>query len=297
MVHAGPNTLKADCGATVREALDFLAASHQELYVLPNYSYVCLGTTFFVPIHGSAVDFSTVADTICRVILYDPESDRIVTAARDNDYFIDNLYNAKSRLILLRLCLIAKPKSRYFVHKQTLTNPSAGDVLGALRDPGATNVEIRQAQAASATVTVSRYYRELGATSVPALELPRDALGRLWDCLEENPLTSCLMHAVGRHVVWHAELFLTAEDFPVFWQTRDQLPLRKLQLRSIRRDGLTHSPFRDQDCVSVDLFVFRRHRRRFQEYLAQTLPAVQTNPGKHSNQVAHASPDIAFRNS
>ena len=44
MVHAGPHTLKADCGATVRNALDFLARNDQELYVVPNYSYVCLGT-------------------------------------------------------------------------------------------------------------------------------------------------------------------------------------------------------------------------------------------------------------
>ena len=65
--------------------LDFLAGNHQELYVVPNYSYVCLGTSFFVPIHGSAVDYSTVADTICRVVLYDPDSDRIISAARDDD--------------------------------------------------------------------------------------------------------------------------------------------------------------------------------------------------------------------
>jgi hypothetical protein len=59
----GADTIRADCGATVRQALDFLARSGQELYVIPNYSYVCLGTAFFVPIHGSAADFSTVADT------------------------------------------------------------------------------------------------------------------------------------------------------------------------------------------------------------------------------------------
>ena len=137
------------------------------------------------------------------------------------------------------------------------------DILGALRDRDATNVEIRQAHAASAKVTVSKYYKELGDTLRAALELPRDALGRLWDRLEENPLTAYLMHAVGRHVVWHAELFIKPDDFAVFWETHRQLPLRKLQLRYISRDGLTHSPFRDEDCVSVDLFMFRRHRLRF----------------------------------
>jgi hypothetical protein len=282
MVRAGPNRLKADCGATVRNALDFLAAGNQELYVVPNYSYVCLGTAFFVPIHGSAVDFSTVADTICRVVLYDPQSDRIISTTRDGTAFIEHVYNQQSRVVVLRLCLLPKPKSSYFVRHETLKNPSAGDLLVALRDHSATNVEIRQAHAASAKVRVSRYFKELGNSSAPALELPRDALGRLWDRLEENPLTSYLMHAVGRHVVWHAELFLTEPDFALFWRTHDQLPLRKLQLRYIRRDGMTHSPFRDEDCVSVDLFMFRRHRFRFQEYLKNMLSTVRTNPGKHS---------------
>ena len=125
----GPDTLKADCGATVRDALDFLARNDQELYVVPNYSYVCLGTAFFVPIHGSAVDFSTVADTICRVVLYDPESDRIISAARDDPAFIEHVYNQRSRVVVLRLYLLAKPKSSYFVHHETLKNPSAGDLL------------------------------------------------------------------------------------------------------------------------------------------------------------------------
>ena len=283
MVHVGATGLKADSGATVRDALDFLATYQQELYVVPNYSYVCLGTSFFVPIHGSAVDYSTVADTICKAVLYDPDSDRILSATRDDAAFRENVYNPRSRVVVLRLHLLAKPKSRYYVHRETLENPSAGDLMGALRDPGATNVEIRQSHAGSEKVTVSRYYNDLAETSAPALELPRDALGRLWDRLEENPVTSFLMHALSRHVAWHTELFFTPEEFARFWRTHDQLPLRKIQLRSIRRDGLPNSPFRDEDCVSADLFLFRRNRTRFLDYLKTTFPTVRTNPGKHSH--------------
>ncbi len=280
---SGRQTLKADCGATVRQSLDFLATHGKELFVVPNYSYVSLGTAFFVPIHGSAVDYSTVADTIRRVVLYDPESDRVIAADRDEPAFIDHVYNLNSSAVALRLYLLTKPKTAYFVHHETWENPSAGDIFGALADRGATNVEIRQAHSASSTVKVSRYYNDPGEASAPALELPRDALGRLWDRLEENPITSYLMHAVGRHVVWHAELFLTFQEFELFWRTHARLPLRKVQLRYLRRDGLTHSPFRDEDRVSADLFLFRWHRLRFQEYLKNTLPTVRTNPGKHSN--------------
>src|SRR5262249_34907768 len=61
IVRVAPNEIKADCGATIRKARDFLAEAGQELHVLPNCSYVCLGTAFFVPIHGSASDYATVA--------------------------------------------------------------------------------------------------------------------------------------------------------------------------------------------------------------------------------------------
>ena len=56
VVRAGPDCVRADCGATIRNARDFLTTTGQDLYVIPNYSYVCLGTAFFVPIHGSAAD-------------------------------------------------------------------------------------------------------------------------------------------------------------------------------------------------------------------------------------------------
>ena len=229
----------------------------EELYVVPNYSYVSLGTAFFVPVHGSAVDYATVADTITRVVLYDPDRDRIVSAAT-------------SRSRLRRECLQLaipgrgpaplpprKKKSRYYVRRETLTDATAADLLAALRDREATNVEIRQGHAASPRVTVSRYYTDLDGATGTALELPRDALGRLWDRLEENPVTSFLMHALSRHVAWHTELFFTPAEFEAFWRTHAQVALRKLQLRYIRRDGMPHSPFRDEDRVSADLFLFR----------------------------------------
>ena len=282
VVMTGSGMLKADCGATVRTALDYLAVSGKELPVVPNYSYVCLGTSFFVPIHGSAADFSTIADTITRVLLYDPARDLLISATRDETGFQEHVYNLTTDVLLLRLYLQAKPKSRYFVHRQVLQNPSGEELLNALRDNRATNVEIRKSRASSDAATVSKYYNDPGEAGIPVLELPRDTLGRLWDQLEENAVTSFLMHALTRHFAFHLELFFSAEDFAVFWKTHRTLPLRKIQLRYIRRDGLPHSAFRDQDCVAVDLFMFRRHRRRFEAYLKKTFTVVRTNPGKHS---------------
>ncbi|WP_165074706.1 hypothetical protein [Paludisphaera rhizosphaerae] len=282
-VHARPGVMKADSGATIRRAKDYLGGRGEELYVMPNYSYVALGTAFFVPIHGSAVDYATVADTILRVVLYDPDQDRIIVADRDDAAFRENVYNPRSRAVLLRLCLRTRPRSSYYVRSETTKGLGGRELLAALRDRDAANVEVRQANAASDKVTVSRYYTKATGPSAAALESPRDALGRLWDRLEENPITSYLMHALSRRVAWHTELFLTPAEFERFWTTHDQVPLRKIQLRYIYRDGMPHSPFRDEDCVSADLFLFRLDKPKFDAYMAKHLPNVRFNPGKHSN--------------
>ena len=155
-------------------------------------------------------------------------------------------------------------------------------LLTALRDQRATNVEVRKAQASSSKVQLCKYYNDPGAAQSPVLELPRDSLGRLWDRLEENALTSYLFHALTRYLAWHVELFFTAEEFASFWATHQTVPLRKIQLRYLRRDGFTHSPFRDQDCVSADMFMLRKHRVAFETYLQRTFAVVRSNPGKHS---------------
>jgi hypothetical protein len=279
---AGPDVLRADCGTTVRKALDFLAGAGLELPVVPNYSYVALGTAFFVPIHGSAADFSTIADTITRVVLYDPVRDRTIDATRDEPDFREHVYNLRSEVVLLGLYLKVKPRSRYYVRRETLCGPTSADILEALRDGKASNVEIRKSSAARDEVTVARYYKDPGEAPSPVLELPRDALGRLWDRLEENPVTSFLMHALTRHFAWHVELFFTEDELATFWEGHRRLPLRKLQLRYIRRDGMPHSPFREHDCVSIDLFLLRWHKERFDAYLRETFPVVRFNPGKQS---------------
>jgi hypothetical protein len=252
------------------------------MYVVPNYSYVCLGTAFFVPIHGSASDYSTVAETIDHVILYDPATDRLIAASRKQPAFREHLYQLTSDVLLLRLRLRVKQKSRYFVHREELERPSAAMLLAALGDRQAANVEVRKGSANSRKVGLSRYYTGEAPADSPALELPRDTLGRLWDRLEENPITSFLMHAATRYFAWHVELFFTAEEFARFWESHESLPLKKIQLRYIRRDGFPNSPFRDHDCISVDTFLLRRHRRKLEAYLSRTFPVVRLNPGKHS---------------
>jgi len=282
IVRIGTNVIKADCGATIRKALDFLAGAGQELYVIPNYSYVCLGTAFFIPIHGSAADFSTVAETITSVVLYDPVRDRLLAATRDEPAFREHVYNLRSEVLLLRLRCRVKPKSKYYVRRMECENPGSAQLLDDLRDTRATNVEIRKASASGRRVRVNKYYNDPGAAESPVLELPRDALGRVWDRMEENALTSFVLHALTRYFAWHVELFFTAEEFATFWETHRAVPLRKIQLRYIRRDGFPHSPFCEHDCVSADMFMLRRHRRRFEDYLKRTFTTVRANPGKHS---------------
>jgi hypothetical protein len=271
-----------DTGVTIRRAMDLLGPAGKELPVLPNYSYVSLGTAYFIPIHGSASTLSTVAETIDKVLLYDPERDRCIMAGRDNPAFAHYLYNLSATVLLLRVYLQTKDKSRYFVKHVESANPSSQEILDCFHDKKASNVEVRKAGSAAPRVTISRYYTDQAGGGGAALELPRDALGRLWDRLEENPITSALFHGLTRTLAYHVELFLSEQQFATFWETHRALPILKIQLRYIHKDGFPNSPFRDSDCVSADLFMRKKHKEVFDAYLREKLSAVKLNPGKHS---------------
>lgn len=270
-----------DAGATLHQAIDVVGRSGKEFYVLPNYSYVSVGTAFFVPIHGSASDYSTLGDTIDRVLLYDPAEDRLVSARRDDPAFSECIYNLRRDCLLLRLRFRLKDKSVYFRKHTRRVNPTGAELLALLQDTGASNVEIRKGKAAGDSVDVYQYYTS-STGDAAAEEFPRDALGKLWDRLEANPITAYVFHALTRWLAFHVEAFFSPEEFVRFWETHRTLPVVKFQLRYIKRDGLPHSPFLRHDCVSADMFMLRKHKPEFEAYIKENFRAVQFNPGKHS---------------
>jgi hypothetical protein len=276
------NKATFDAGVTVRQATDVLSRAGKEFYVVPNYSFVTLGTTFFVPIHGSAGEVSTMADTIERVLLYDPAADRFRAAARGSPAFDQHVFNQAGAALLLRLTVRVKDKARYFLARETLAAPAGPALLAALRDPRPANVEIRKAKAASPTADVYRYYTQGGPGDGAALEFPRDRVGRVWDRIEANRVAAALFHAFMRRYGYHVELFFSAAEFAAFWDTHGRLPIAKIQLRYIKRDAYPHSPFREHDCVSADLFMLRKHKAAFERYVRATVPAARFNPGKPS---------------
>jgi hypothetical protein len=269
-----------DAGVTLHRVAEVLGAVGRQLYVVPNYSYVSVGTAYFIPIHGSASKYTTIAETIEKVVLYDPEHDRFLASRRGVPAFAETLYNLSASLLLVRLVVRTREKTPHFLRKENMVNPASQEILAYFHDNRPTNVEIRKAGAAAPTVQVYQYFTEKGSSEQPALELPRDALGRLWDRLEENRVASFLFHKLMRCLAYHCELFLSEPEFARFWETHRSLPIRKIQLRFIRRDGWPHSPFRDHDCISVDLFMLKKNRKRFESYVKETLPTARTNPGK-----------------
>jgi hypothetical protein len=273
--------VKVDAGTTIRDVVTGLRRLEKELFVTPNYSYVSIGTSYFVPIHGSASSFSTIGETIDKVILYDPHLDRFVVTRRGQDDFSTWMYNLDAPLLLLRLYVKVKDKSTYYARRQELVNPTSQDIIDQFNDREAANIEMRKASANATTVTVAKYYTRASACD-HTLVVPRDSLGSLWDRLEEHRLTSVLFHGLVRHFAYHVELFLTKEEFSRFWSTHTSLPVKKIQLRYLKRDGLPNSPFQHEDRISADLFMLRKHRQPFNRYLRQELRAVPLNRGKHS---------------
>jgi hypothetical protein len=281
-VRVCPGRLQASAGATLKTCIARLRESGQELLVVPNYSWISAGTVFHVPVHGSGCAVSTLGDSIERVLCFDADREQFVQARRGDPEFRDLMYRRDDSLLTLRVEFRVRPAARYQRTTEVLTGLSAEDLLSALHCPDSTNVEIRKNRAAADEVTIHRWSEVRDELSADAEEVPRDSLGRLWDRLEETPVAGRLFHWFVRRFGFHVELFLTPSQLTTFWTAHRTLPVSKLQLRLVRRDGMTHSPCRDQDLVSVDLFTLRRHRERLTSFLKSELPGARTNPGKQS---------------
>jgi len=272
----------ADAGLTLNHCIRELNKADREFYVVPNYSWISMGTVFFVPVHGSGSEVSTLGDTIEDVLLYDGDDEQFLLARRGEAIFRESMYNTSRHLLLLRLTLRVKPKSKYFVRRSMMESPSAADVLHLFAEEEPSHVEIRKSKASGTAISVSRYYVDTISDGRDSMEVPRDSLGRVWDRLEETPIVSHLFHWFVRTFAFHVELFLKADEFAIFWEHHRRLPVSKIQLRRVLKDGIAHSACEFEDCISADLFMTRRNRDVFCRFIATHLPNVRTNPGKQS---------------
>jgi hypothetical protein len=274
--------LEADAGVLIKDAVSVLRNAGYEFLVLPNYSYVSLGTVFMVPVHGSGCEVSTLGETIVKALIYDPATDRIALVRRGDDRFNRWMYNPESGVVVLRLWFRVRPSFRYFRQTITLRTPSATELWNAFLDPNASHIEARKQRAADKTVCLYRYYLDADGVDGQADELPRDTIGRIWDRIERNRLAAGLFHAFVRNFGFHVELFLNEAEFGVFWEHHRVLPLAKMQFRLARRDGLPNSPCGDCDRMSIDLFMSRWRSVRFLAFVKEHLPYARYNRGKHS---------------
>jgi hypothetical protein len=281
LVRVGNRTVTVDAGVLLKQVIGQLRARGKELYVVPNYSYISMGTTFMVPVHGSGSEISTLGDSIEQALVYDVAVDRIFSIRRGDERFGRYMYNPPSGILVLRLRLRIRDKARYFLRRSRLQSPSAADIWHTFRDPAASNIELRKSRAADDFVDVAKY-DTTPSDDRESLEIPRDSIGRVWDRLEENPVTSWLFHTYVRNCGYHVELFLNEPEFEIFWEAHKALPLSKLQLRLVKCDGLSHSPFGDCDRISVDIFMKRRNSAAFVSFMKEHLPHARFNPGKHS---------------
>lgn len=271
-----------DAGLTLKQCIQELNTRDREFYVVPNYSWISMGTLYFVPVHGSGSKISTLGDTIEEVLLFDGDTEEFNFTRRGDRLFRETMYDTQRNILLLRLTLKVKQKSTYIVKAETRTNPSAEDILKVFDDPHASNVEIRKNHAAGPTVDIRRYYVDSPTIPTGGLAMPRDSIGRVWDRLEETPVVSTLFHWFVRRFAFHVELILRPEEFVIFWQHHRQLPVSKIQLRQMLRDDITNSACATQNCISADLFMTRGNRDAFMEFINSHIPHARFNPGKQS---------------
>jgi hypothetical protein len=225
---------------------------------------------------------STLGDTIERVLFYDPKQDRFIRAPRGSSTFTQMMYNRSASVLLLRLTLRTKPRGRYVLRRELQSRSDPEGLVGLLTDREPSNVEVRKSRARADTVEINRYYRSTTTEINDAIDVPRDGIGSLWDRLEQNRISAWLFHWFVRTFAYHVELFMSPGEFAAFWKIHRELPIKKIQLRCVRRDGLPHSPMRDGDRISADLIMWRWQRDVFLKAVRAAMPEVRFNPGKQS---------------
>lgn len=285
-IRVSRDRITADAGKTLFDCIQALKSTDREFCVVPNYSFIAMGTLFFVPIHGSGSRVSTMGETIENVLLYHCETGEFVSARRGSSVFQDAMYHRSSPWIALRLTLRTQTRQNLKVETKILEDPSSAELCDQLRNPEASHVEIRKTRAADSKVTVRAYYSgeqaDSGSAQRTTTDLPRDQIGRLWDRIEQTPVLSTLFHWYVRTCAFHTELLLTAQEFEVFWAHHRSLPVSKIQIRQMNQDGMLHSPCRSENLVSVDLFMSRRNHDVFCRFISDYLPNARHNPGKQS---------------
>ena len=206
---AGADLLKADCGATVRRALDFLSPAGQrivrraELFLrLPRHRLLRADPR----LRGRFLHHRR-DDHPARP--YDPRGDRIrASIAMIRRFASASTISPPTCWCCGFICASSRRRVISSARRNWRTR-AAPSYLMHCRDSRAANVEIRKASADATAVPCASIYHDPGDSPSPVLELPRDTLGRLWDRLEENWLTSYLMHAsdppsrLARRIVFH----------------------------------------------------------------------------------------------
>ncbi|MEM6821046.1 MAG: FAD-binding protein [Verrucomicrobiota bacterium] len=274
--------VNVQAGVTFRGIYEALKPDKKTLHVVPNYSYISAGSAFFIPVHGSTRKFSSLGETISEVTFYNVSEDEIVTLREDSEAFKETIYDLSRPIVVLRLAIKIKEISSYVRKQQELESPSIDDLIKELHDPEPNNLEIRKTKSTSTQVTINKYYLAQDTNEVEGDDLPRDDVGGLWDAMEEHPIKAPLFHFYVKAFGYGPEFFLEERDFRTFLEEHHKFPIQKLNFRKVKPDDLMHSPFFQRQLYSIDIFMLKRHQKRFDQGMREMCKGtIRMHPGKH----------------
>ncbi len=272
---------KVNAGSPLKHCVEFLRTRNEQLLVVPNFTWVSAGTAFFVPIHGSASSVSTLGQSIESVLLFDGDSRRFVRARRGDGLFESLMYRQERLLVLLRAEFRTESRCTYRKQTETRKTPPAEEIWRLFFQSEFSHMELRKKHSKSTTVDIC-CFQPASTEDQETIDVPRDQIGQLWDRIEETPVVSWLFHELVKRYAFHVELFLDQAEFEEFWRHHEELPLLKIQLRRVNKDGMRHSPVCNEDRISADLFMKKDDRNVFCSFVDQHIPNVRWNPGKQS---------------
>lgn len=294
------NVVHVQAGIHFGTLLRFLESHGKWLANYPNYHFISVGACIATPVHGSNLAFPFIADLVESVRVYDRNRDRVLSVGPNDELFHRLIFSPETLRgsVILSAELRITDRQKYVLNSRSVPVENLkfdftdGRILGQSNDvnqESCQHSEVRINAPSSSHATIQSY-RQVSDPSEcekrgdnELLSIKADSIGRKWNLLQSNAVTSACTSSIARGFL-NFEWFFSPEDFETFWKAlhvgKSRPGFYKLLIRYNRVNQHLSTPF--HGTISIDITVLNHPwaRRRGVELYQQFRPL--EHRGKYS---------------
>ena len=251
-----------EAGICFADLLEFLTRYNRWLANYPNYHYITAGACILCPVHGSSIQYPFMADLVQSFRYYDRRKDEIIELSRNDKEFDTITFNRDliNQIVVLTMDLRISNRVRYRLETEKLgiNELDFAQLFDSLDHDKHLEVRVNSLRNPHAYVQTysSIDYANESSERKGLQAIKADAIGRKWNLMRRNFLTSVMTQVISRPYV-NFEWFFTREEFKRFWDEvvaqKQTYRFFKLLIRFNAATAPTSNPY--YNTVSIDVSV------------------------------------------